>query len=246
MLAAMPAKKKTSKKRSRGARRDGEATVSARSPNAGTKTRQVTKATPNRMSVTKTLVVGKNRGRNAAARARGARPSKAAPAGGLLATIPRDGLWLMKSEPDVYSIADLERDGTSGWESVRNFMARNFMKDEMRIGDLVLFYHSNAEPSGIAGVAKVAGPPRPDPTQFDPKSEYVDRTSPRDAPRWVMVDVAFVERFERVVSLDELKSAGELGGMLVTRKGMRLSVQPVIRAHFEAVLAMAGARTRLD
>lgn len=182
----------------------------------------------------------------ARARASGApRATKLVPAGGLLASIPRDGLWLMKSEPDVYSIEDLERDGSSGWESVRNFMARNFMKDEMRVGDLVLYYHSNAEPSGIAGLAKVAGPPRPDPTQFDPESEYFDRTSPKDAPRWVMVDVAFVERFDRVVSLDELKNDRALQGMLVTRKGMRLSVQPVVRAHFERVLALAGARTQL-
>ena len=166
--------------------------------------------------------------------------------GGLLATIPRDGLWLMKSEPDVFSIDDLERDGTTGWENVRNFQARNFMRDEMRVGDLVLFYHSNAAPSGIAGLARVAGPARPDPTQFDPKSEYFDATSPKDAPRWMMVDVAFVERFDRVVSLESLKAERALEGILVTRKGMRLSVQPVARAHFARVLALAGARTRLS
>lgn len=191
----------------------------------------------------------KHRGKAPSARGRTAgapaRSSKAVPAGGLLASIPRDGLWLMKSEPDVYSIRDLERDGTTGWESVRNFMARNFMKDEMRVGDWVLYYHSNAEPSGIAGLARVAGSPRPDPTQFDRRSEYFDRTSPKDAPRWVMVDVAFVERFDRVVPLDELKNDRALEGMLVTRKGMRLSVQPVVRAHFERVLAIAGAHARL-
>ena len=163
----------------------------------------------------------------------------------MLASLPRDGLWLMKSEPDVYSIADLERDGSCGWEGVRNFQARNFMRDEMRIGDLVLFYHSNAEPTGIAGIAAVAGPARPDPTQFDRRSEYFDATSPTDDPRWKMVDVGFVERFGRVVTLDELKSDRALAGVLVTRKGMRLSVQPIERAHFERVLTMAGARTRV-
>jgi predicted RNA-binding protein with PUA-like domain len=169
----------------------------------------------------------------------------ALPEGGLLASIPRHGLWLMKSEPDVYGIADLERDGRTGWDSVRNFMARNFMKDEMRVGDLDLYYHSNSEPSGVAGLARVAGPPRSDPTQFDPKSEYFDATSPAEAPRWILVDVAFVERFERVVSLDELKADRALDGMLVSRKGMRLSVQPVVREHFARVLELAGAQTRL-
>lgn len=179
------------------------------------------------------------------------RPTKPAkgktplPEGGLLASIPRHGLWLMKSEPDVYGIADLERDGRTGWDSVRNFMARNFMKDEMRVGDLVLYYHSNAEPSGVAGLARVAGPPRPDPTQFDPKSEYFDPTSPKDLPRWVLVDVDFVERFDRVISLDALKADAALDGILVTRKGMRLSVQPVERPHFVRVLELAGARTKL-
>jgi predicted RNA-binding protein with PUA-like domain len=168
------------------------------------------------------------------------------PEGGLLATIPRHGLWLMKSEPDVYGIDALERDGSTGWDSVRNFMARNFMKDEMKLGDLVLYYHSNAEPSGIAGVAKVSGPPRSDPTQFDPKSDYYDATSPKDVPRWQMVDVAFVERFAKLVELDVLKNDPALAEMLVIRKGMRLSVQPVERRHFVRVLELAGAKTRLS
>lgn len=180
-----------------------------------------------------------------APKAKRALRNAALPEGGLLATIPRHGLWLMKSEPDVYGIDALERDGATGWDSVRNFMARNFMKDEMKLGDLVLFYHSNAEPSGVAGLAKVSGPPRPDPTQFDPKSEYFDPTSPKDAPRWQMVEVAFVERFAKLVELDLLKRDPALAEMLVVRKGMRLSVQPVERRHFVRVLELARARTKL-
>jgi predicted RNA-binding protein with PUA-like domain len=147
--------------------------------------------------------------------------------------------WLMKSEPDVYSIADLERDGASGWEGVRNYQARNFMRDDMKPGDLVLFYHSNAEPSGVAGVARVDGAALPDPSQFDKKSEYYDAASTKAAPRWQMVRVAFVERFARVVPLELLKNDGALAGMLVLAKGQRLSVQPVDPKHFARVCALA-------
>lgn len=159
---------------------------------------------------------------------------------------PADGaFWLMKSEPDVYGITELERDGTTGWEGVRNYLARNFMRDHMRIGDLVLFYHSNAEPSGVAGVAKVASTPLPDPSQFDPKSDYHDADSPPDAPRWMMVKVGFVERFTDVLPLETLKDDPALAGMPLLQRGQRLSVQPVTRAHFAHVLAKASARTRL-
>jgi predicted RNA-binding protein with PUA-like domain len=159
---------------------------------------------------------------------------------------PVDGaFWLMKSEPDVYGIAELERDGTTGWEGVRNYLARNFMRDHMRVGDLVLFYHSNASPSGVAGVAKVASAPLPDPSQFDPRSDYHDADSPPDAPRWMMVQVGFVERFAEVLPLETLKDDPALIGMPLLQKGQRLSVQPVARAHFAHILAKAGARTRL-
>jgi predicted RNA-binding protein with PUA-like domain len=159
---------------------------------------------------------------------------------------PADGaFWLMKSEPDVYGITELERDGTTGWEGVRNYLARNFMRDHMKVGDLVLFYHSNADPSGVAGVAKVASTPLPDPSQFDPQSDYHDADSPPDAPRWMMVKVGFVERFADVLPLDVLKDDPALLGMPLLQKGQRLSVQPVSRAHFAHVLAKAGARTRL-
>ena len=113
--------------------------------------------------------------------------------------------WLIKSEPDVFSIADLERVGREPWTGVRNYQARNFMWREMKSGDLALFYHSNAKPSGIAGIAKVAGSPYPDPTQFDAKSEYFDSKSTRENPRWWLVDFEFVDRFSEITPLDTLK-----------------------------------------
>ena len=152
--------------------------------------------------------------------------------------------WLIKSEPEVYSIEHLEQDGTSGWEGVRNYQARNSMRDDMKDGDLVLYYHSNADPSGVAGVAKVSGPPVPDPSQFDKKSEYFDATSKKDDPRWMMARFAFVERFDRVVPLEVLKADRTLTGMPVLQKGQRLSVQPVSGEHFGRVLKLAGAKTK--
>jgi predicted RNA-binding protein with PUA-like domain len=157
---------------------------------------------------------------------------------------PADGaFWLMKSEPDVYGIAELQRDLTTGWEGVRNYLARNFMRDHMKVGDLVLFYHSNAEPSGIAGVARVATAPLPDPSQFDPTSDYADVDSDPNEPRWMMVQIAFVERFAEVLSLESLKGDPRLDGMALLQKGQRLSVQPVSRVHFTYVLGRAGAKT---
>ena len=152
-------------------------------------------------------------------------------------------LWLMKSEPDVYSIDDLERDGTEPWEGVRNYQARNFMR-EMAVGDLALFYHSNAKPPGVAGVCRISREAYPDATQFDEKSKYFDAKSKMEDPRWSMVDVAFVEKFDEAVSLQELKDDSALEGMLVTQKGSRLSVQPVAKKHFKRVLKMAGAKTK--
>jgi predicted RNA-binding protein with PUA-like domain len=152
--------------------------------------------------------------------------------------------WLMKSEPDVFSIEDLEKKKSEGWDGVRNYQARNFMR-EMREGDLVLFYHSNAKPSGVAGIATIVGEARPDPTQFDPKSDYYDAGATREEPRWDLVEVGFVERFEDVIPLETLKADAKLEGMLVTRKGSRLSVTPVEKPHFERVLKLAGAKTRV-
>ncbi len=150
--------------------------------------------------------------------------------------------WLMKSEPDVFSIDDLARDGRTCWDGIRNYQARNFMRDEMHVGDLVLFYHSNAKPPGIAGLAQVCREAYPDYTAWDTRSAYFDERSTPDNPVWMMVDIEFVERFPEVLSLEELKSTPALADMKVVQKGQRLSVQPVSAAHMDAVLEMAGAR----
>jgi predicted RNA-binding protein with PUA-like domain len=151
----------------------------------------------------------------------------------------------MKSEPEVYAIADLERDGETGWEGVRNYQARNFMRDEMKRGDLVLFYHSNADPPGVAGLARVTSErAEADPTQFDPSSEYFDPASKPEDPRWLMVRVGFVERFAEVLPLERLRAEKALAGMALLQRGQRLSVQPVTPAELRRVLALAGARTR--
>lgn len=152
--------------------------------------------------------------------------------------------WLMKSEPDVYSIDHLERDGTESWEGVRNYQARNFLRD-MAVGDLAIFYHSSAKPPGAAGVCKISREAYPDNTQSDKKSKYYDPKSKKEDPRWSMVDVSFVEKFKEPVSLKALKDDPELEGMRVTQKGSRLSVQPVDKAHFKRVLKMAGGKTNV-
>jgi predicted RNA-binding protein with PUA-like domain len=151
--------------------------------------------------------------------------------------------WLMKSEPDVYSVDDLAREKVGTWEGVRNYQARNHMR-AMRAGELAFFYHSSVEPPGLAGLMRVHREAYPDPTQFDPKSPYFDAKSRPDAPRWERVDVAFVEKLPRFVPLEELKSDPKCAGMLVIQRGMRLSVQPVERAHFMHLLKRAGAHTK--
>lgn len=155
--------------------------------------------------------------------------------------------WLMKSEPDVFSIGDLELERREPWDGVRNFQARNYLRDQMAVGDLVLFYHSNATPPGVAGVARVASAAYPDPSAFDPDSPYHDPKSDPDEPRWWCVDVEFVEKFAKLVSLDALKAAAkaDLEGMLVVQRGQRLSILPVEKSHFARVLRMAGAKTRV-
>ena len=133
--------------------------------------------------------------------------------------------WLMKSEPDVFSFADLHRLGKTAWEGVRNYQARNLMR-EQKVGDGVLFYHSNAKPSGIIGVARVVRESYPDTTQFDPKSEYFDAKATRDKPRWFMVDVAYEAPLPRLISLAELHTVTGLKDMVLLHRP-RLSVQPV-------------------
>lgn len=150
--------------------------------------------------------------------------------------------WLFKSEPDVYSIDDLERDGSTPWEGVRNYQARNFMRDDMRVGDGVLFYHSRAKPMAIVGLAEVAKEAYPDAAQFDPDSPYHDPKASPDDPPWVRVDVKFVAKLARPLTLDELKSDDQLDGMLLLRRGQRLSIQPVEERHWRRVLELAGYR----
>lgn len=146
--------------------------------------------------------------------------------------------WLMKSEPDVYSIDDLERDGHEMWDSIRNYQARNMMRDDMRIGDEVFFYYSNCKEPGIAGIARVCSEPYPDPTQFDETSRYFDPKSTADNPRWILVDVAFVRKFDRIITLREIKSHPELDDMILTRRGNRLSIMPVDKQHWKFILSL--------
>lgn len=143
--------------------------------------------------------------------------------------------WLMKSEPQAYSIEDLERDRVTPWDGVRNYQARNLMRDRMKVGDRVLFYHSNAKPPGVVGLARVSRLAYPDFTAWDKEDNHYDPKSTPDNPIWMMVDVEFVEKFPRLVSLSDLKARDDLTGMLVTKRGMRLSVQPVEPEHFEIV-----------
>ncbi len=150
--------------------------------------------------------------------------------------------WLMKSEPDVYSFDDLcaEPSGATLWDGVRNYQARNTMRDLMKKGDRVFFYHSNTKPPGIAGLAEVVREAYDDPTQFDPDNKYFDPKSSPDNPRWQLVDIGPLDRLPRLVSLDELKANPRLEGMEVIRKGSRLSVQPVSASEWKEVLRMAG------
>ena len=147
--------------------------------------------------------------------------------------------WLMKSEPDAFSIDDLARVGTEPWTGVRNYQARNFMWKEMAVGDGVLFYHSNAKVPGVVGVARVASAPYPDPTQFDPDSEYWDPKATIDAPRWFLVDVSFERKLKDVISLDALRAnAGRLGDFVPLNRGTRLSVLPVTPAQWRTILEL--------
>lgn len=151
------------------------------------------------------------------------------------------GFWLLKCEPDVYSIDDLARDGVTGWDGVRNYQVRNLMRDDMKPGDLGVFYHSNAEPSGAAGVVRILRTGVPDPTQFDPRSAYHDPKSSRANPTWVMCEVEFVEAFPRVVALEQLRREAALSSMLILRKGNRLSVTPLSESEFGVIRALGLA-----
>ena len=149
--------------------------------------------------------------------------------------------WLMKSEEDVYSIRDLEKDGTTWWEGVRNYEARNLMRDKMKVGDDVLFYHSNAKPPGVAGLARITKEAYPDHFAFDKKNPYYDPKSDPENPRWLMVDVEFIEAFPEIVALNDIKARSELAEMVLVKRA-RLSVQPVTRAEFQVVRKMGRRR----
>lgn len=148
--------------------------------------------------------------------------------------------WLMKSEPDEFSIHDLKRVGTEAWSGVRNYQARNFMRDEMKEGDEVLFYHSSTTPPGIAGVMTVAKEAYPDPLQFKKDSPYFDEKATKEKPRWFVVDVKFKSLFPQYVTLKELKNQEKLKEMTILQKGNRLSITPVSAAHFKTICKLGG------
>lgn len=150
--------------------------------------------------------------------------------------------WLMKCEPAAYTIDDLERDGTTSWEGVRNFQARNFMRDEMKVGDKVLFYASNADPSGVTGLAEIARAGYPDKFATQKGHKYFDPKATKENPIWTMVDIRFVAKFPSIVSLETLKEAPGLEEMVVTKKGSRLSIQPVTKKEFDIVVKLGKGK----
>jgi predicted RNA-binding protein with PUA-like domain len=170
-------------------------------------------------------------------------PSPSRSRGGLFslraetARVPR--YWLFKTEPDAFSIDDLARVKTEEWSGVRNFQARNLMR-EMQRGDRGFFYHSSVTPPGIVGICEIVAEAHPDSTQFDPRSDYYDRSSKRDEPKWWCVDVGFVEKFARMIPLDELRAIADLAAMPLLRRGQRLSVQPVNDHEWKRILALPG------
>jgi predicted RNA-binding protein with PUA-like domain len=157
--------------------------------------------------------------------------------------------WLLKSEGDCYSIDDLKRDKETSWSGIRNYQARNFMRDDMKKGDLALFYHSSSKPAstrggsstrggpnGVYGIARIVAAAHPDATQFDAKDDHYDAASKKEDPRWMCVDVAFVKKFPEPISLEEIKRDPHLEGMMVRQIGSRLSVQPVSEKHYKYIV----------
>ena len=154
--------------------------------------------------------------------------------------------WLLKSEPADFSFEDLAGapSGRAGWDGVRNHQARNFLRDDVRVGDLALFYHSGVQPPGVAGIARVVRAAYPDPTQFDARNEHFDPRSRPGSPTWVQVDLEAVRPFPRFVPIDLMRRQAALRGMLLLRPGQRLSVQPVTPAEWRAVLRLGGLDPR--
>jgi len=145
----------------------------------------------------------------------------------------------MKSEPEEFSISDLKKVHTTLWTGVRNYQARNFMKDQMKLDDKVLFYHSNADPTGVAGLATVSKLGQIDPLQFDCKSEYYDASSTTQNPRWLCVEIKFEKEFEKFISLNKLRSYNEIEDLLLFKRGQRLSIQPLTKKQFDFILNLA-------
>jgi predicted RNA-binding protein with PUA-like domain len=152
--------------------------------------------------------------------------------------------WLMKCEPSAYTILDLQRDGETSWEGVRNYQARNFMRDDMQVGDPVLFYASNTTPSGVTGLARIARAGYSDHFAWKKAHKYSDPASTKEKPVWYMVDIAFVEAFEKTIALETLKSTRGLEAMKVVQKGSRLSVQPATKAEYNIVVKMGRGHRR--
>ncbi len=152
--------------------------------------------------------------------------------------------WLMKSEPDVYGIDDFEKDRTTHWDGVRNFKARNYMRS-MAVGDGVFFYHSNADPKAIVGIARVSKLAYPDGSQFDKKSDYYEPKATKEKPYWYMVEIEFVRKLAEPLSLERLREVKELSGMALLKKGQRLSVQPVTEAEWKTICDLAQVPTKV-
>ena len=146
--------------------------------------------------------------------------------------------WLMKSEPDVYGIDDLKRDKVEPWDGIRNYQVRNMFRDQMKVGDLAFFYHSNCKPPAVVGIMTIASEAYPDHTQFDPKSRYYDAKSDRENPRWLLVDVKYKRKLKREITLQELKENKKLEDFRLNQKGNRLSVIPVKKSEWDLILSL--------
>ncbi len=146
--------------------------------------------------------------------------------------------WLLKTEANCYSIDDLARDKKCEWTGIRNYQARNFLRDTVKVGDLCLIYHSSSEPTGVSGIAEVVGAPHADATAFDKKDEHYDPKSTKENPIWFSVPVAFSEKFKKIVTLHAIKFDPNLAGIAVAQRGSRLSVLPVSKKHFEYILKL--------
>ena len=154
--------------------------------------------------------------------------------------------WLMKSEPEMFSIDDLRNSPkqTAPWDGVRNYQARNMLRDQIKKGDLVLFYHSSCKPPGIAGIAEVVTESYPDETAFTPASIYYDPKSKRENPRWFVVDVKFKEKFPELLTLEKLRKIPELENMILFRKGNRLSVMPITKREWDIILGISHTKIK--